>query len=403
MIQKKVVPIINKGIDIIGASKSGTGKTASYVWPILEKLRKSIKPNHRVVRAVIVVPTKELVDQVSVSFANYGKYLKIKHTKIYGGSTKQQQVQKIESGIDIVVATPGRLKDMVKEELLDISSVNMLVVDEADTMLELGFLEDIEFIMDNTSKHKQIMMFSATISQNIQKLGKKYLHNPVSVTVSQRRDVVTLIKHRAFKVDKKRKTELLAHLLKKYKTKQVLVFVNMKEDIDTVTSYLVKNNINAVSLHGDIDFKIRTNNIKQFRAGKVQVLVATDIAGRGIDIKNLPLVINYELPEATDEFTHRVGRTGRANNRGEVISLLTVSDYNRFTKIERDLKLSIKREVAEGFELKDRQPRQKQQVKKSLSEKKGLKTMKIKQDDKIKKVKSKKTTKRDSNRVFRRG
>lgn len=371
---------------------------------MLEKISKMIKPNNRVLRGLVLVPTKELVDQVSVSFSNYGKYLKVKHTKIHGGTSRAQQLSKLESGIDIIVATPGRLKDMIKEELIDVSSVNTLVLDEADTMLELGFLEDIEYIFAQCSTKRQIMMFSATVSQNIKKLGKEFLHNPVSVAVSERRDVVKLIKHRSYKVDRKRKTELLAHVIKTQGYEQILVFVNMKETVDEVNDYLQKQGIKSVALHGDIEYKLRTQNIKQFRAGKAQVLVATDVAGRGIDIKELPLVINYELPDETDEFTHRVGRTGRANQEGEVVTLLTTSDYNRFTKIERHLRLSIKREILEGFELKDRQPRQRQQVKKSLSEKKGLKTMKIKtENDRIKKVKSKKTTKRDSNRTFRRG
>lgn len=371
---------------------------------MLEKISKMIKPNNRVLRGLILVPTKELVDQVSVSLSNYGQNLRVKHTKIHGGTSRAQQLAKLESGIDIVVATPGRLKDMVKEELIDLSSVTTIVLDEADTMLELGFLEDIEYLFAKCSTKRQIMMFSATVSQNIKKLGKEFLHNPVSVSVSERRDVVKLIKHRAYKVDKKRKTELLAHIIKTQGYEQILVFVNMKETVDSVTEYLQKKGIKAVALHGDIEYRQRTQSIKQFRAGKAHVLVATDVAGRGIDIKELPLVVNYELPDETDEFTHRVGRTGRANQSGEVITLLVVTDYNRFTKIERQLRLSIKREVAEGFELKDRQPRQRQQVKKSLSEKKGLKTRTIKtEDNTIKKIKTKKTTKRDSNRVFRRG
>jgi ATP-dependent RNA helicase RhlE len=310
------------------------------------------------------------------------------------------QVGKLSTGIDIVIATPGRLKDMIKEEIIDLSSVNMIVLDEADTMLELGFLEEIEYIFAHCARKRQIMMFSATISQNIKKLGKKFLLNPVSVEVSNRRDVVNLIDHKAIKIDKKRKNELLAHIIKTDEYQQILVFVNMKETANSVLAYLKSQGINAVGLHGDIIYKERTINIKKFRANKAKVLVATDIAGRGIDIKELSLVINYELPEETDEFTHRVGRTGRANVKGCVITLLTTSDYNKFTKIERNLKLSIKRETLDEFELKDRQPRQKQMKKKSLSERKGLKKPKRKDENSGKK-RSSKTTKRDTNRVFR--
>jgi ATP-dependent RNA helicase RhlE len=370
---------------------------------MLEKISKITKPNNtRIIRGLIIVPTRELVDQISIALSDYGKYLKVRHTKIHGGISKNIQIEKLSTGIDIVVATPGRLKDMIKDELIDISSVNLIALDEADTMLELGFLEEIEFLFANCSKKRQIMMFSATISQNIKKLGKEFLINPVSIEVSNRRDVVNLIQHRAIKIDKKRKNELLAHIINSDKFEQIMVFLNMKENVDDVLKYLEKRGIEAVGLHGDIEYKLRTQNIKKFRAKKVKVLVATDIAGRGIDIKELPLVINYELPVDTDEFTHRSGRTGRANVKGTVITLLTTSDYNKFTKIERNLKLSIKREIFEEFELKDRQPRQKQMKKKSLSQIKGLKTPK-KKDENSGKKRSKKTTKRDSDRVFRRG
>jgi len=397
-IQKKVIPLVLKNKDIIAASKSGTGKTATFVLPILEKMNQIVKPENHIPRTIIIVPTRELVDQISKNLSNYGKYLKIRHTKIQGGISKSIQLEKLSTGIDIIVATPGRLKELINEELIDISSVNTIVLDEADTMLELGFLEDIELLISKCAKKRQIMMFSATISQNIKKLAKEFLIDTVSVEVSNRRDTVTLIEHKAYKVDKKRKDELLAYLIKTSEFDQILVFVNQKETADELNNKLVSKKIKSATIHGDVEYKQRVKAIKDFRAKKVKVLIATDIAARGIDIKELPLVINYELPESTDDFTHRVGRTGRANNKGEVITLLTTTDYNRFTKIERDLKLSIKREVVDGFELKDRQPRQKQQVKKSLSEKKGKK---VKKPSPKTGAKSKKTTKRDANRTFR--
>jgi len=226
------------------------------------------------------------------------------------------------------------------------------------------------------------------------------MYNPVTVEVSQRRDVVTLINHNAIKIDVKRKDELVVHLITTSPYEQILIFTNMKDTADELTQYLVNNGIKAVAVHGNLDYKERSKNIKSFKAKKSQVLVSTDIAARGIDIKELALVINFELPELTDEFTHRVGRTGRAGQEGNVISILTVKDYNHFTKIERHLKLSIKRVIEDGFELKDRQPRQKQMKKKSLSQKKG----KLDRKPKVKSTqqkKSKKTTKRDPNRNFR--
>ncbi len=398
-IQKRVIPISLKGIDIIAASKSGTGKTASFVLPMLQKINKILKPDNRVLRGLIIVPTRELVDQISIAISQYGKNLKVRHTKIQGGISKSMQLEKLDTGIDIIVATPGRLKSFIEDGKIDISSVNMIVLDEADTMLEMGFIKEIEFLFSSCSKQRQISMFSATISQNIKKLAKEFLVNPVAIEVSNRRDTVNLITHQAYKVDVKKKDALLAHIIKTKNYDQVLVFVNMKEDVDAVTSYLVSRGLKAVAIHGDIESNTRTKNIKSFRSKKNQVLVATDIAGRGIDIKELPLVINYELPDGTDDFTHRVGRTGRAGYEGVVMTLLTVKDYNKFTKIERNLKLSIKRYVEDGFELKDRQPRQKQMPKKSLSAKKGKLDRKPKSSQKN--SKSKKTTKRDANKVFR--
>ncbi len=367
---------------------------------MLEKMHKTLKPNHRVLRGLILVPTRELVDQVSLWIGEYGKHLKLRHTKIQGGVSKASQLTKLDTGIDIIVSTPGRLKSFIEDDNINLSSVNMIVLDEADTMLELGFIKEIEFILSSCSTYRQIMMFSATISQNIKKLGKEFLKNPVTIEVSQRRDVVSLIKHQAFKIDVKRKNELLAHIIKKDENKQILLFINMKDTADEITSYLVNKGIKAVAIHGNLDSKERTKNIKSFRSKKAQVLVATDIAARGIDIQELPLVINYELPETTDEFTHRVGRTGRANHKGNVITLLTVKDYNSFTKIERNLKLSIKRTIEDGFELKDRQPRQRQQQRKSLSAKKGKLDRKPKAKTNTNK-KSKRTTKRDAGRNFR--
>ncbi len=367
---------------------------------MLERMQKIVKEDNRVLRGLIIVPTRELVDQISVAISTYGKDLKIRHTKIHGGISKPQQLAKLGTGIDILVATPGRLKGFIEEDNLDLSSVNMIVLDEADTMLEMGFIKDIEFLFSQCSKQRQIMMFSATISQNIKKLGKEFLYEPVTIEVSQRRDVVTLINHLAYKVDVKRKNELIVHLVKKDSNKQILIFTNMKDEADILTTLLTNSGINAVAIHGNLDYTQRSKNIKSFRAKKSQVLIATDIAARGIDIKELPLVINFKLPEGTDDFTHRVGRTGRAGQSGNVITILTVKDYNQFTKIERHLKLSIKRIVEDGFELKDRQPRQKQMKKKSLSVKKGKQDRKPKNSTKANK-KSKKTTKRDTNRVFR--
>jgi len=360
-----------KGLDILGASKSGTGKTAAYVLPLLNKLQKVVKKDEKVVRALIIVPTIELADQVSRTIVSFSKYLNIRTVKIQGGSKKSDQIHQLKQGVDIVVATPGRLQDFIADKKVNLEYVNTVILDEADTMLELGFLGEIKSILKSCTQPKQMMCFSATISQNIKKLAKEFLRDPAIVEVSNRRDVVNFIKHRAYKVDKKRKAELAAKLVKDMGSEQVLIFVNKKESANKLFEYFKSQDIWTTVIHGDINRGGRARALTLFKSGKSQVLIATDIAARGIDIPELPLVINYDLPEETDSFTHRVGRTGRANHKGAVITLLTIHDYNAFTTIEKHLKLNVKREIMDGFEITDKQPRQARPRKKSLSEKKG--------------------------------
>ena len=360
-----------KGADILGASKSGTGKTAAYVLPLLNKLQKIVKPEGKVVRALIIVPTIELADQVSRTIVSFSRYMDIQTVKVQGGSKKSEQIARIKQGVDIVVATPGRLQDFINDKKINLEYVNTVILDEADTMLELGFLGEIKSILKSCTQPKQMMCFSATISQNIKKLSKEFLRDPAIVEVSNRRDVVNVIKHRAYKVDKKRKAELATKLVKEIGEGQALIFVNKKETADKLFEYFKAQEIWTTVIHGDIKRGGRAKALTLFKSGKSQVLIATDIAARGIDIPLLPLVINYDLPEETDSFTHRVGRTGRANHKGGVITLLTIHDYNAFSTIEKHLKLNVKREIMDGFEITDKQPRQARPRKKSLSEKKG--------------------------------
>ncbi len=360
-----------QGRDILGASKSGTGKTASYLLPLLNKLQKIVKGEHKTIRALIIVPTIELADQVSRSINSFAKYIDIQNIKIQGGTPKSIQIAKLSKGTDIVVATPGRLQDFIKDKKINLSNVNTVILDEADTMLDLGFLAEIEAILTHCKQPRQTMLFSATISQNIKRLGKQFLKNPAIVEVSDRRSVVNMINHKAYKVDRSKKSALITQIIKDKGSSQVLLFANSKVSADKIYKYLQEQNIRVSIIHGDIKRGDRAKSLGLLKSGKTQVLVATDVASRGIDIKELPLVINYELPETTDDFTHRVGRTGRANQKGEVVSILTTRDYNPFAKIERDLKINIKRDVYDGFELTDTQPRQKQPKKKSLIERKG--------------------------------
>ncbi len=360
-----------KGADVLGASKSGTGKTAAYVLPLLHKLQKLVKKDSKVVRALIIVPTIELADQVSRSIVNFSKYLEIQTVKVQGGSKKIEQIARIKQGVDIVVATPGRLQDFINHKKITLEHVNTVILDEADTMLDLGFLTEIKAILKACPAQKQMMCFSATISQNIKKLAKEFLRDPAIVEVSNRRDVVNVIKHRAYKVDKKRKAELAAKLVKDLGVGQVLIFVNKKETANKLFEYFKAQEIWTSIIHGDIKRGGRAKALRLFKSGKSQVLIATDIAARGIDIPELPMVINYDLPKLTDDFTHRAGRTGRANHKGGVITLLTIDDYHPFSTIEKHLKLNIKREIMKGFEISDKQPRQARPRKKSLREKKG--------------------------------
>ena len=370
-IQTKVIPLAMRNIDILGASKSGTGKTLAYVLPLLHKLQKVVKKEQKVIRALIIVPTIELADQVSRTIITFSKYLDINTVKVQGGSKKIDQLQRLKSGADIIVATPGRLQNFISEKKINLEYINTIILDEADTMLELGFLEEIQSILRSCNQPKQMMMFSATISQNIKRLAKEFLKTPAIVEINNRRDVVNVIKHRAYKVDKKRKAELTLKIIQDFGVEQLLIFTSSKESADTVYEYLKAHKIWTTILHGDIKRGNRAKALSLLKSKKTQVLVATDIASRGIDIQALPLVINFDLPQSTDDFTHRVGRTGRAKHRGGVITLLTINDYNAFSKIEKDLKLNIKREIYEGFEITDKQPRQARPRKKALREKKG--------------------------------
>lgn len=368
---------------------------------MLNRVNTNLNTKNRTLRGLIIVPTRELVEQVSKTLNDFGRFLKVKHTKIMGGTSRTKQSETLAGGIDIIVATPGRLLDLERELMIDLSSVNFIVLDEADTMLEMGFIGEIETIFSKCSPYRQIIMCSATVSQNIRKLAKEFLNEPVTVQIHDRRDKVNLIEHQAYKIDKKKKKELVTTLIKESNYEQILLFVNKKDSVDAAIEHFKQYGVKVAAIHGGIEYKDRVQAIKDFKNKNVQVLIATDIAGRGLDIEKLPLVINYMLPESTDDFTHRVGRTGRAGNKGKVITILTVEDYNRFTKIERELKLSVKRLVHDDFPLKDRQPRQRVQTKKKLSEKKGKK-LPQKKEPQQRGAKSKKTTKRDANRSFRR-
>lgn len=391
-IQKKAIPIALNGKDVLGTAQSGTGKTAAFLLPILQNISQQKKEKEPILRALILVPTRELATQVAKNISHYSRHLNIAHAVAVGGLSAKEQAKKIENGIDILVATSGRLMEHIQNKSVDLSSVNQIVLDEVDTMLDMGFLEDIEAIFPLASPKRQIMMYSATLTQNVKKLAKEFLLDPVVIEVASQRSTVKIIDQQIIKVDLEKKRELLSFLIGSQNFQQVLVFANTKACVDEIVETLNLDGLPALAIHGDIKQPARARALRKFKAGEIRVLVATDIAARGIDIEELPYVINYELPEGTQDYTHRIGRTGRAGKEGVAITLLCTKEYKQMAEIEKELIINIPRQSIEGYEPTEKAPRMKKPKAKKLSVKKGLKE---------KKPKSKKTTKRDDNRTFR--
>ncbi|MGD9553893.1 MAG: DEAD/DEAH box helicase [Arcobacteraceae bacterium] len=401
--QQKAIPIALKRKDVLGVAQSGTGKTAAFVLPIIQNLAQEKVDKQTVLRSLIVVPTRELAAQVAKNISHYARYLDITQGVAYGGVSAKEQATKIQKGIDILIATPGRLLELCENKSIDLKSVNTVVLDEADTMLEMGFLQDIEKIFPQISPKRQIMMFSATLSQNIKKLAKEFLNEPVVIEVSSQRSSVDIIEQQIIKVDEDKKLALLSFFIGSKNLQKVLVFTNTKANVDLIVHTLNLDGLSALGIHGDIKQPARARALRKFKTDEIRVLVATDIAARGIDIEELPHVINYDLPQSTSDYTHRIGRTGRAGNAGVAISLLCVKEYKQMEEIQKDLIISIPSTVLDGFELTEKQPRTKKVVNTKLSVKKGLKDKKPRPrtaPTATKPKKSKKTTKRDANRKF---
>ena len=405
-IQKKAIPIAIKKRDILAAAQSGTGKTAAFLLPILTEILENKQPNNPILRALILVPTRELATQIAKAVEDYAKYLEIEKLAVFGGVSAKEQERKIANGIDILVATSGRLMEHIKNKSVDLSSVTTVVIDEVDTLLDMGFLEDIESILPNVGPHRQIMMFSATMNQNVKKLAKEFLTDPVVIEVSSQRSTVKIIEQQIIEVDEAQKAPLLSYLIGSRNYSQVLVFVNMKIEADTLVEHLELDGLPAACIHGDVRQTARAKALKKFKSGDIRVLVATDIAARGIDIQLLPVVVNYSLPETINDYTHRIGRTGRAGNPGTAITLLSVKDYKMMIEIEKELIINVPREVIEGFETTEKKPRlfkarpKQLSVKKAEAKKAAKKTGFTKTNAPVKTTKKRKTTKRDSNRSF---
>jgi ATP-dependent RNA helicase RhlE len=350
-IQAQAIPLVIEGRDVLAAAQTGTGKTAGFTLPLLERLSQS-KPQmkKKQIRVLVLTPTRELAAQVADSIATYGKYMSYRSMVIFGGVGINPQFATIKKGVDIVIATPGRLLDIASQDGIDFSAVETLVLDEADRMLDMGFINDIKKLMAMMPKKKQTLLFSATFSREIKSLASGLLKDPVLVEVARENSTAGKISQVVYPVDKSRKRELLAQLIKTNDWKQVLVFTRTKHGANKVCKQLEEySGIKAAAIHGNKSQGARTKALADFKAGNVQVLVATDIAARGIDIDQLPHVVNFELPNVPEDYVHRIGRTGRAGMAGEAVSLVCIDEHELLRAIEKFTKSSIKKVDLEAF------------------------------------------------------
>ena len=349
-IQAQAIPVVLQRRDLLAGAQTGTGKTAGFTLPLLELLSraKPAKGKHQV-KALILTPTRELAAQVGESVALYGKHLPFKSTVIFGGVKINPQITQLRKGVDIIIATPGRLLDHMSQKTVDLKHVDFLILDEADRMLDMGFINDIRKILEVLPKQKQTLLFSATYSDEIKKLSDRLLNSPALIEVARRNTSSEIVKQAVYHVDKTRKRELLTHLINEGKWKQVLVFTRTKHMANRLSGQLESDGITAVAIHGNKSQNARTKALADFKKGEVRVLVATDIAARGIDIDQLPHVVNYELPNVSEDYVHRIGRTGRAGNEGEAISLVCVDEHEYLVNIEKLIKKDIPKVWLKGF------------------------------------------------------
>jgi len=358
-IQAKAIPAVLAGRDVMAAAQTGTGKTAGFTLPILQLLSKGERAKANQVRTLVLTPTRELAAQVADSVATYGKNLPLSSTVVFGGVKINPQMMKLRHGVDVLVATPGRLLDLYNQNAVKFKQLEILVLDEADRMLDMGFLRDIKKILALLPKNRQNLMFSATFSDDIRQLAKGLINNPVEVSVSPANSTTEMVEQFVYPVDKNRKNALLAHLIKAEQWSQVLVFSRTKHGANKITKFLEGKGINAAAIHGNKSQGARTKALAQFKEGKIQVLVATDIAARGIDIDQLPNVVNFDLPHVSEDYVHRIGRTGRAGASGVAVSFVTADDAKLLFTIERLIKQLITRKEVAGFEPVNKVPKSK--------------------------------------------
>ncbi|MFP6558018.1 DEAD/DEAH box helicase [Paraburkholderia sp. B3] len=351
-IQLQAIPAVLNGGDLLAGAQTGTGKTAGFTLPILQRLSEMppAATARRVVRALILTPTRELAAQVEESVRAYGKYLKLRSTVMFGGVGINPQIDALKRGVDIVVATPGRLLDHMQQKTIDLSQLEILVLDEADRMLDMGFIHDIKRVLAKLPPKRQNLLFSATFADEIKALADSLLDSPALIEVARRNTTAETVAQKVYPVDRDRKRELLTHLIRQHNWFQVLVFTRTKHGANRLAEQLTKDDISALAIHGNKSQSARTRALAEFKDGTLQVLVATDIAARGIDIDQLPHVVNFDLPNVPEDYVHRIGRTGRAGATGEAVSLVCVDEHQLLKDIEKLIKRAVPQEVIPGFE-----------------------------------------------------
>lgn len=349
-IQAQAIPAVLAGKDVMAAAQTGTGKTAGFTLPLLELLKDgtAVKPNQA--RALVITPTRELAAQVGESVETYGKHLSLRSTIVFGGVKINPQMMKLRNGVDVLIATPGRLLDLYNQNAVRFNQLEILVLDEADRMLDMGFINDIRKILKALPAKRQNLLFSATFSNEIRQLAKTIVNDPVEISVSPRNTTAQTVKQWIHPVDKKQKAALLCHLVHQHKWEQVLVFTRTKHGANKLTKQLEQAGITAIAIHGNKSQSARTKALSEFKLGNVRVLVATDIAARGLDIDQLPQVVNFDLPNVAEDYVHRIGRTGRAGASGQAVSLVSADEFKELSGIERLIKQVLTRKIIDEFD-----------------------------------------------------
>lgn len=353
-IQEKAIPLILERKDVLASAQTGTGKTAGFTLPILQLLAEKQPERRRQIRTLILTPTRELAAQIHENVKEYGEFLDIRSTVIFGGVNQSPQVRTLRQGVDILIATPGRLLDLHNQKVLSLAHVEILVLDEADRMLDMGFLRDIKKILALIPSRRQNLLFSATFSKDIKRLAGEFLHNPVLVEATPENTTAEMVSHKIYLVDKGNKNDLTIKLIKEGDWTQVLIFTRTKHGANKLSKKLEQSGLSSAAIHGNKTQNARTKALSGFKDGDIRVLVATDIAARGLDIPLLPHVINYELPNVPEDYVHRIGRTGRAGASGEAISLVGIDERVYLRDIEKLLDQKLPSEIIEGFEPTDK-------------------------------------------------